>query len=224
MANGITKDDLKEVLHEVRREDMGHNNYYNVPPGEPVTKAINNPMVWISGYAVILGFLGVLIYAIYTSDKNTQNGKIDGNTELIKEIQETQKENQSAQDAQNDLIIKMQGNQERIAEQIEKNGETLEDMRENASDIRGSRFTDKDGANLKDELEAYIRDMRDELIKDITNLQADQRALDTKFDHEKEELTLLKSRVQRNEDELDDRSNFIEDMKERVKTLEMKGH
>ena len=42
MADGITKDDLRDILIEVRREDMGHNNYYNVPPGGEVTKAINN--------------------------------------------------------------------------------------------------------------------------------------------------------------------------------------
>ena len=221
MADGITKDDLRDILIEVRREDMGHNNYYNVPPGGEVTKAINNPLVWISGYTVLLGFLGVLIYAIYTSDKDTQNGRIEGNTALIKEVQEGQEKAQEAQDKTNQVIVKMQGNQERIAKQIEKNGQTLDDMKKDAADIKTTRFTDKEGGDLKDDLEDEIEDLREELLKEVSDIQNNERSIENELDALIDSMNLLKGQVQRNKDQLDDRSLFIEDTKDRIKALEM---
>lgn len=221
MSDSITKDDLKAFFLEMKKEDMGHNNYYNVPPAEPVTKAINNPLVWISGYTVLLGFLGVLIYAIYTSDKDTQNNRIDGNTALIQEVQEGQEKAQESQAKTNQVIIEMQGNQERIAKQIEKNGETLDDIKEEAADVKTTRFTDKEGGILKDDIEDEIKDLREEVFKEITELQANDRSLDNDLDSAKDEITLLKGRVQRAEDSLTDRTGFMDDMKDRVKTLEL---
>jgi len=214
MSNGITKDDLLAIMKEVHKEDMGHNNFYNVPPTGEVTKAINNPLMWISGYTVLLGFLGVLVYSIYSNDRESQAGKIIENTNTIKEIS-------VSQDKTNDLIIKMQGNQERIAKQIEKNGDVLDNIREHNADVKTTRFTDKEGDELKDDLREFVRDFREEFLKEITETQGEVRTLDQKLDKDEEDLTLMKSRLQRVEDELDDLSPFMEDIKDRIKTLEM---
>ena len=211
MADNITKDDLKAVFLEMKREDMGHNNYYNVPPGEPVTKAINNPLVWISGYTVLLGFLGVLVFSIYSNDKEAQAGRISSNTEAVKEVQATQAQT-------NNLIIKMQSNQERIASQIEKNGLTLDEYRRNANIIASSRFTDSDGDSLSKALNDSLDDARTEFLREIGDIKNDIRNLENNID----ELEMIKVDVMDNKNQLSRWGNFYESMGDRVRILENK--
>ena len=216
MSESLTKNDIKDLLKEMRAEDMGHNNYYNVPPYAPATRGevtgvINSALFWIGALATVLTFVGILIYAIYSKDSDSKDSRINSNTLAISNIQKAATET-------NNLIIEMQGNQERITKQIDNNARTLDEINRNYNDMRMTRFTDKDGDGLKGEVEERIRGIQGEFIRENTEIKNEIRSIEQSL----EELRLLKSSVLDNKSELNRRESFMDDIKDRVKTLENK--
>ena len=112
----------------------------------------------------------------------------------------------------------MQGNQERITKQIDNNARTLDEINRNYNDMRMTRFTDKDGDGLKGEVEERIRGIQGEFIRENTEIKNEIRSIEQSL----EELRLLKSSVLDNKSELNRRESFMDDIKDRVKTLENK--
>lgn len=219
MSEPITKSDLKDLIEAVKAGDHPHNNYYNLPPYDqlqrlqsgPVTGVINSALFWIGALATVLTFVGVLLYAIYSNDSDSKDQRINSNTLAISNIQKTQSDT-------NNLIIEMQGNQERITAQIERNADTLSDISKQYNDMRLTRFTDKDGDALGNEVNEKIRNVEAEFIRENTELKNELRNLETSI----EGLRMMKTVVEDNKSELNRRSNFMEDMRDRVKTLENK--
>lgn len=211
----FTKDDLKDVLREIKSEAGPHNTYYQNASPRPVqgevTSVINSAIFWVGTLATVLAFVGVLMYMIYAKDSTSKEDRIDSNTNAIEAIQETQNKT-------NNLIGSMQNTQERIAKQIEKNADKLETIDDHYDSLQGSRFTDKDGEDLGDDLDNGIRAVREEVLREITEIKADLRGMDKDID----DFRMLTSKVEDNKSELMRRNDFMDDIKARITTLESK--
>lgn len=187
MSESIKKEDLREILRTLKAEEMGHNNYYNVPPYPPhkeVSNVINSALFWIGALATVLTFVGILIYSIYSGDSQNKDQRINSNTLAITSIQKTQTET-------NNLVIEMQGNQERITQQIDKNARTLEDINRQYNDMRLSRFSDKDGKALDTELSEKVRAVQSEFIRENIEIKNELRG----FERSIEDFRNLKDRI-----------------------------
>lgn len=177
---------------------------------ETVTAAANNPMTWLTIAGTILFFCGTILYQLYSKNNDAINKEIRINRQTIEKVQNSLSDSQA-------MVLQMQTNQQIISAQIKENAIKMDSMAANINQINMTRFEEKDGRAIKDDLMDRFKADNNEIVREMTEIKNELRSVEK----EVQDLNYLKQVVQQNASELKTRTNFMEDMSKRMREVEI---
>ncbi len=134
----------------------------------PIFEALNNSLLFA------MALIGLVVY-VYQNDQSRQDGRLDATSIFIEGIQKKQ-------DAQNDILLRMQEAQGTIAKQIERNTDKINEM-------NLDRFTDRDGNSLRQILTEKFEQEKSERKQQRTETREWLRSLESEFELIKTQIT-----------------------------------
>jgi len=137
----------------------------------PIFEALNNSLLFA------MALIGLVVY-VYQNDQSRQDGRLDATSIFIEGIQKKQ-------DAQNDILLRMQEAQGTIAKQIERNTDKI-----NAMNL--DRFTDRDGNSLRQILTEKFEQEQSARKQQRTETREWLRSLESEFELMKTQITNCK--------------------------------
>lgn len=102
-----------------------------------VSRAVDNPLLWVSFLGAVLGIVGILLVFVYNLNQNGQNTNITANKTAIDAMNHNIDEVQKS-------VQQIQTDQKSVTESVKDLVSSVKDISDNQSEIKSSRFKGTD--------------------------------------------------------------------------------